>query len=283
MTVAIVSTHRTWNQQSEPWARYHLSLGFSRIYVFVDDGRLDDMSSSGDVRLIACSKAYWEAHSPRHYQDHLADVRRAWGAPNFGSPESVIQRQCLNANTGLGLAAADGIDWLLHIDDDEYFWCPDTSVDAHFHALQRAGMHKVQYFNHEAVLLGPETPAEKRRRTSFKKNWSSLEGNQRRNIERVTGGKPYFSCYSNGKSAARVLPDRVVAYGVHTFWFDDPMVMGVKAKFFRPGILHRPFKDVAQFCSKYMAQGTFDPPPHAGGAMASAQAPCAGSAAGPRG
>jgi hypothetical protein len=257
MTVAIVSTQRTWKPESEPWAHYHLSLGFSRIYVFVDDGRTDYTPASSAVRLVACSKEYWEAHSPNRYLHYLDDVRRDWGAPTFGSPQSLIQRQVLNANAGVALAAADGIDWVLHIDDDEYFWCPDTSADAHFYALQRSGIHNVRYFNHEAVLLGPETPAEKKRRTCFKKNWSGLQGHQRRDIPRVTGGKPYFTCYSNGKSAARTLPNIMVANGPHSFWFDDPMAMGASAEFNRPAVLHRPFKDVSQFCRKYLQQGTF--------------------------
>ncbi len=255
MTVSIVTTQRTWNKESEPWAHYHLSLGFSKIYVFVDDGRTDYMPSSSAVQLIPCSKEYWEAHSPNRWQHYLDAVRRDHGTPHFGSPESLTHRQVLNCNAGLMLAAADGIDWILHIDDDEYFWCPDTSADAHFDGLQRAGINYAVYANHEAALFGPETPPEIRQRTYFKKNWSALWEHQRNNLPRVTAGKPYFACYSNGKAAARTFTDIVIPNGAHTIWINDPMT--AKAEFCKPGILHRPYKDASQFCRKYLAQGTF--------------------------
>jgi len=251
MTAAIVSTQRTWNKESEPWAHYHLSRGFSKIYVFVDDGRTDFQPSSSAVQLIACTQAYWTAHTCRHWPKYLEDVRRDYGTSRFGSPGSVIQRQVLNANTGMELAAADGIDWLLHIDDDEYFWCPDMPVEAHFDGLQRAGIETAIYLNHEAVLLGPDTPPEKRRRTWFKKNPQSMGSR----VPDRGEGKPYFTCYSNGKAAGRVLLDKVVPNGCHTFWVHDSM--SAWAEFGRPGVLHRPFKDVSQFCRRYLTQGTY--------------------------
>lgn len=256
MKVAIVSTQRTWNKASEPWADYHLSLGFSRIYVFCDDGRADFKPSSSAVQLIPCSKEYWDAHSPRLWQNYLADVRRDHGGPTFGSPESLTQRQVLNANAAFVLAARDAMDWVLHIDDDEYFWCPGTSADAHFHGLQRAGIHYAVYYNHEAALFGEETPAGQRRRASFKKNWMALTDAQRNAIPSALPHKPYFACYSNGKAAARVMGEGIVIpNGAHTMWIDDPMM--AKAEFCRPGILHRPYGDAAQFVNKYVAQGRF--------------------------
>lgn len=256
MKVAIVSTQRTWKRESEPWAKYHLSLGFSKIYVFCDDGRTDYKPSSSAVELIPCSKEYWDTQSPKLWQHYLADVRRDYGGPHFGSPESLTQRQVLNLNAGFALAARDGVDWVLHIDDDEYFWCPDMSADAHFDGLHRAGANYAVYLNHEAALFGDETPAEKKLRTCFKKNWVGLWENQRSSISRVLPNKPYFACYSNGKPAARVMAEGIVVpNGAHTIWINDPML--AKAEFCRPGILHRPYKNAAQFCNKYLAQGTF--------------------------
>jgi hypothetical protein len=223
MTVAIVTTQRTWTPESEPWANYHLSLGFTKIYVFVDDGRADYLPSSPAVQLIPTSREYWESHTPNEWQHYLADVRRDYGAQDFGSPENLTKRQVLNANAGLAMAIANGIDWILHIDDDEYFWCPDSSADQHFDALTRAGVNNVVYLNHEAVLFGPETPPEKRCRTVFKKNWTALWEHQRNNIHQVLPGKPYFSCYSNGKAAARCLPGITVPNGAHSMWINDPI------------------------------------------------------------
>lgn len=256
MKVAIVSTQRTWKKESEPWAQYHLSLGFSKIYVFCDDGRTDYKPSTSAVELIPCSKAYWDAHSPKLWQHYLADVRRDHGGPHFGSPESLIQRQVLNASAGFVLAARDGMDWVLHIDDDEFFWCPGMSADEHFDGLQRAGTNYAVYYNHEAALFGDETPAEKKRRTCFKKNWMGLWDSQRNSIPSILPNKQYFACYSNGKTAARVMAEGIVVpTGPHTIWINDPML--AKAEFCRPSVLHRPFKNAAQFCDKYMSQGTF--------------------------
>jgi len=262
MTVAIVSTQRTWNKESEPWAHYHLSRGFSKIYVFVDWGRIDFQPSSSAVQLIACTQEYWAAHTSRHWPKYVEDVRRDYGTSLFGSPASVMQRQTLNANVAMELAVADGIDWLLHIDDDEYFWCPDMPVEAHFDGLQRAGIETAVYLNHEAALLGPDTPPDKRRRTWFKKNPNSMKSNAWGNVPNL-GNKPYFVCYANGKSAGRVLPDKVVSNGCHTFWVHNSM--GATAEFGRPGVLHRAFKDVSQFCRRYLEQGIYPtevPPGH---------------------
>lgn len=256
MKVAIVSTQRTWNKESEPWAQYHLSLGFSKIYVFCDDGRTDCAPSSSAVELIPCSRQYWDNHSPQLWRHYVDDVRREFGNPNFGAPEILTKRQVLNTDAGLGLAARDGMDWLLHIDDDEYFWCPGTSADEHFDGLQRAGMKHSVYFNHEAALFGDETPADKKRRTCFKKNWMGLTDSQRSAIPTVLPDKPYFACYFNGKSAVRIMAEGMVTpNGAHAFWVMDPMI--ATAEFCQPSILHRPYKTAAQFCNKYMSQGTF--------------------------
>jgi len=252
MTVAIVSTQRTWNKESEPWAHYHLSRGFSKIYVFVDEGRTDFQPSSRAVQLTACTQEYWAAHKTHPSWWAFAEaVRSHYGTPFFGSPECLIQRQVLNAIAGLGLAAADGIDWLLHIDDDEYFWCPDMPVADHFDGLTRAGIATAVYQNHEAAILGPDTPPEKRRRTWFKKNHKFVGGR----VPYLGDGKPYFKSYANGKSAGRVLPDKVIPNGPHTFWVDESIF--ASAEFGRPGVLHRPFKDLSQFCRRYLSLGVY--------------------------
>lgn len=255
VAVGIVSTHRGWNSESEAWARYHLSLGFTRLYVFADDGRCDRMPSTRGVTLIPCTQAYWASRPSKHgYGEYLRDIERDRDTAQWGTPERVMQRQILNVCTALDLARGEGVEWLLHIDDDEYFWCPGISVDEHFSGLDRAGIGYALYWNHEAVLLDETSSACKSRRTWFKKAPHALTEAQRDALPTLLPGKPYFTSYMCGKSAARVVAG-TAPRSVHGFCVGNPMLGHCQSKI--PGVLHQPYSSVSQFCEKHLSQGTF--------------------------
>jgi len=253
--VGIVSTHRRWSSGSEAWARYHLALGFTKLYVFTDDGCAPSVPSSLAVQLTPCAPEYWASNSLKGlFTEQVRDIERDFGTAQWGNPKRVMARQTHNACEGLVRSSQDGIDWLLHIDDDEYFWCPGASIHGHFDGLNRAGIGSVTYLNHEAVLLDESAPATEKRRTSFKKHRYALTVEQQNALPNLLPGKPYFASHSSGKAAARVTA-KTAPLGVHSFIVDDRTLgVGISRV---PGILHQPYKSVGQFLDKHLSQGEF--------------------------
>ena len=254
MKVAIISTQRTWNTQCEPWVQYHLSRGFNKIYIYVDDGRTDHIPPTSGVEFIACTKAYWDSFTPGNFRgrwSYMETIQRGFGTALHSTPENVMLRQIFNTYTALNRAAEDGIDWLLHIDDDEYFWCPYTSVNEHFHEIH-PGVGAMEYLSHEAILLCEEDLS-KGQRTFFRRNWDSLTQEQRTSWEEIVPGKPHFTSYSGVKSAARVRLN-TIPNGCHYFHI-DPALKGARSAM--PCILHRPYQGINHFCDKHMSNGIF--------------------------
>lgn len=256
MNAAIVSTHKTWDRNGLDWADYHLALGFSKIYVFVDGESSGLGADMRDVEVIFRGADYWRSHLTRPgYEDQLFQVRVAIDTPAWRSPEIVVIRQALNVCSGLDRARTEGVAWLLHIDGDEYFWCPDVSVKEHFEGMTEQGAVHAHYWNHEAVIL----PGGRQNGSStvfLKKNWEALTDEQRGLIPSLCLGKPYFLSYSNGKSAAYV-EDSTEPHGVHYFKAATVPPSGSRSMS-RPGICHVPYRSVDQFCDKHLTLGVFD-------------------------
>jgi hypothetical protein len=169
------------------------------------------------VDLTLCTHAYWSSHQPHpRFAGCLAGILRDADTPQWGSEERVMQRQVLNACVALDRAAAEGVEWLLHIDDDEYFWLPSGSLHEHFACLDQACVALALYWNHEAVLLDGEVPSQRHPRLLFKKHPAALTLEQKQTIGSLLPGKPYFTAHWSGKTAARVLPG-TLPDGVHMF------------------------------------------------------------------
>ncbi|NRO98847.1 hypothetical protein GWC77_23325 [Paraburkholderia sp. NMBU_R16] len=254
MNAAIVSTHKTWDRHGGDWAEYHLAQGFSKIYVYVDGERPEVDVDIPGVDVIFCGAEYWRSHVPQAgYREHLSQVQAAIGTAAWGSPESLTNRQVLNTCCGLDRARAEGVAWLLHIDDDERFWCPGVAVMDHFEDMTERGIIHAHYWNHEAVVLpGGDTDD----RILLKKNWEALSDEQRSLIPSLCSGKPYFVSYSNGKSAARI--DRSTEpHGAHYFKSAD-VPPSASCEMSNPAICHMPYRSVDHFCDKHLSLGTFD-------------------------
>ena len=111
------------------WLRYHLRIGFERVYLFID----------GDSPACATLASELEAAHPGRVSARLMDaaLTREWatleGAPQ---PEElagrVYHKQMLNVPLAARAALADGVDWLLHIDLDELFYPEDGDLAAAF-------------------------------------------------------------------------------------------------------------------------------------------------------
>lgn len=253
MDVAIVSTQRAWNKECECWAQYHLSRGFKKIYVYIDDGHTDHIPQTSGVEFIACTKAYWDSLTPDSiggFFGWMETLQIGFGTAAHRTPENVMIRQMINTCLALKRAADDGIDWLLHIDDDEYFWCPDSSVNEHFSGIH-AGIGMMYYLNHEAILLCEGDFSNNGQRTSFRKNFECLTEEQKTAWSTIIPGKPYFASYCGGKSAARVRPN-TTPDGCHLFHIDPALE---KAGSSMPCILHRPYRSISHFCDKHLSNG----------------------------
>jgi hypothetical protein len=69
--------------------------------------------------------------------------------------DSEVQaRQQLNAEVAMGMAVADGLHWLIHIDVDELFYLKDgLTLNSHFGKLESEGIFQLSYQNWEVSEL----------------------------------------------------------------------------------------------------------------------------------
>src|SRR3989442_12987180 len=107
---AIVTTLRGASHVIESFVRYHLALGFARLYLFFDDAldpALETARRIGEARLTILVRGQTlEAEWRRcvqfgHYAPHVVS--------------EVMARQSLNVEVAAQHALRDGIGWLLHI------------------------------------------------------------------------------------------------------------------------------------------------------------------------
>ncbi|MDK3016214.1 glycosyltransferase family 2 protein [Pseudodonghicola flavimaris] len=99
----IVSTIKADEREILEFAAYHLELGAHRLYIHLDDPEqetFDRLKAHPKIRVFACDEAYWRKRGKR--------------------PVKHQARQTANA-TRLYRRARD-VDWLIHIDVDEFLW-----------------------------------------------------------------------------------------------------------------------------------------------------------------
>lgn len=103
MTVAVCSTQRTTLAQTIAFIKYYQKIGMEQIIIFFDDPADENhkiVEGLHNVITIRCSNEYWDIAS--------------------GRSESIEQRQMHNSDYALGLCRQLHIDWLLHVDVDEF-------------------------------------------------------------------------------------------------------------------------------------------------------------------
>jgi hypothetical protein len=249
--VAIVTTLRGAEAVVTSFIRYHLAAGFSRIYLFFDD--------PADASLpIARSYGQQVTCIPNDWR-----LQRLWKTTRtyLGNPalrhhiaSEVMARQILNADVAGGLALADGMDWLMHIDVDELFYPTGQTVPEHFEQLSDGGVTSMSYANLEGVPERTDIEDFFREITLFKQNPALLDAAQMARVnasERFGYGKKYFLYYANGKSASRVTKE-LSPQGVHAF-NDTPARRFAKD----PVVLHYPVCGFSHFWNKYRILGRF--------------------------
>jgi hypothetical protein len=259
----------------DSFVSYHLALGFERFFFFFDDPE--------DPSYYA-ARAYPNVTAIRGGEK----LRRLWAKtkmfalrPEFESfiDSQLVARQMVNVEIANQLAMREGIDWLLHIDLDELFYCPGRTPQQHFQELTDRGVSNVTYLNHEAVAERPDIGDYFREATLFKKNLASpvapgLRARQNRVIKSIPQFSPnFFLFYDVGKSAARTAAN-LLPLNAHSFIHltkenahrlnpelapndeaapDAGTVMSHDA-----AVLHYPCCGFEHFWEKYVTLGRFD-------------------------
>lgn len=112
----IVSTIKAPIRDIQNFCAHHLQLGAHRIYLYLDDPDqpgMDLLQAHPKLRVRSCSGHYWKRHLGRRPAKHQ-------------------NRQV--ANAAHAYARRTEVDWLTHIDVDEFLW-PQTPLPAQLAAL----------------------------------------------------------------------------------------------------------------------------------------------------
>ena len=166
---AICSTMKDVGGRIDSWVRWHLWLGFSRLYIFFDNAdetqSVELARSAGGAAVVTlvrgseALRAAWTRQS-------------SWASMGAEADTSVQTRQLLNVQLAMELARTDGQVWLLHIDSDELFLplsaessgtsppfsgagvvpCDEGAAARHFATLAAAGCECFVYHNFESVV-----------------------------------------------------------------------------------------------------------------------------------
>lgn len=256
---AIVATVRDVADVLGSFIAWHLASGFAHIYLFFDDpaeAGAAQLHGHPQVSAIPCDGALRERWR----------TLRSWPAYGGHVASEVMARQILNCELAIGMAAAAGFDWILHIDADELFLSEGASAPEHFAALDFRGAGNAVYMNFEALPERLEIGDYFREVTLFKVNVQRLGAprfspEQLALIRRSRFTDPHFNfhLYSNGKAAARVGPDLVpsTVHGFARLRADGSRDTRHEICGDSQLILHYPNCGLSRFLAKYRVLGAF--------------------------
>lgn len=218
--VGIVCQLKDASVRLESFIRYHLLIGFDRLYLYFDDCREVE-----DIELARTLSTEFDGRVVVTVRDReLAKIWSGldgWERLRHFANQDVQVRQMLNAFHALGRARSEGIDWLLHIDSDELFYPGPaaTSIAPHFQALNASPCSIFTYYNYEAVPeeMPEDTTADPFRNvTLFKRPLAIVDENSSHATASVAQfwrrrapNNKLFLFYQNGKSAVRCTLDAV--------------------------------------------------------------------------
>ena len=219
----------TWRGHSETWAnswiRYHIGIGFSRIYLFFDDPDYDKnlielLSKTAEYKYFLTIIKVDKEHRKKFW---TPDKKKSldpeqWLLPAFGVYLETCHtsRQIMNVARAGVMARADDLDWLVHIDADELVWIERLKSGCarnFFRQLSNQGITHAILFNDEIVPLTPDYDFKKRpkdpfhQRMHFKRNlltfstWKQNDLVQKWASDR---GVQFFIGYMCGKGAINV-------------------------------------------------------------------------------
>jgi hypothetical protein len=255
LSLAIVATISDSRDSIEAFIRYHTAIGFSTIYLFIDDNDeqvLETLKKYTQVTAFlrnAALAAQWETH----YNFHNNEKRKLIDT-------EVMVRQELNFFVAYALSKLEGIDWLIHIDLDELFYPNGNDLQEHFKFLQRRNFRGMTYLNYESVSTDINAPNIYLSTEYFKinyfwkKHWFFSKPQQEFIKDCPWLREKYFHFYQNGKSSISTYGREVRFYDVHSIVGDGHRKLGGKSD---PLILHFPCARFSDFVTKYSRLGDF--------------------------
>jgi len=118
VSIATVTTIQASLKETLSFVRYHLRAGVDHMYLFFDDpqdGAFPRLRNHARLTCVRCTQDHWESLGVE-------------------DPASVQRRQKANATHAFRQAKEAGIDWVAHIDSDEFLWTSQSLRD-HFAAM----------------------------------------------------------------------------------------------------------------------------------------------------
>ena len=214
--VGIATTVKNPHALSD-WIKYHLKIGFYKLYIVFDDENEDPKISKLDnVRIFKNDDNWKKELLLLPNMSHFLNEKK-----------EVMSRQIVNFTNARNYAKEDGVDFLLHIDADELFY-PDSD----FNTIFNKKYDSITFQNYEMI------PTKDNYKNCFKEGTNFKINTQ------------IFNAYSNGKSAVKVDSNAVIA-GVHDFSGDNKK-FSQNAK-----ILHYPSCNFDEYINKYKILGKF--------------------------
>lgn len=222
MRVGVVATVYQAESLLPDWCAHHFGLGFAHIVLIFDHLQQASERACADrlaQRWPASMLTIWDGEEllERAWPQLPASMRPhdlLGFAMQGGNSYAVCARQTLNASAALVAARGEQLggsplDWLLHIDADEWFWpAGDATLAQHFACASEQGFATLVYLNHEwlhtsngqADAVFKHNPLQAA--ASLGAHWPILREQLCR--PKQDNYRTYFNAYSNGKSAARV-------------------------------------------------------------------------------
>lgn len=206
--------------QLNDWIKYHLNIGFDKLYiVFDDENETIPLIDNPKVKIIKNDSTWKNEISKLSNMDQF-----------INDTKEVMSRQITNFTNVRNYAKQDDITWLLHIDGDELFYPSEHSLK---HIFNMNDIDSITFQNYEMIPKRDDYENCFISGTDFKIN------------------PGIFNAYSNGKSAVRVNSSSMIA-GVHGFYGGKNYVS------FSGKILHYPSCNFNEYINKYKVLGKFE-------------------------
>jgi len=215
--VGIVTTVKNPHHIND-WIKYHLKVGFVKLYIVLDDENENISYDDERVKIIKNDKKW---RDNLIIADHLQELSDQYDT-------EVMSRQIINFNTIRELSKKDKIDWLLHIDADELFYTEDTPLETIFNNKYDT----IKFDNYEMI------PTSDNYSNCFKEGMM------------FKTDKTTYLAYTNGKSAVKVNSTAEII-GVHGF------LGGLYYESDIGKILHYPSCNFNEYITKYKILGNF--------------------------
>jgi hypothetical protein len=204
--------------QLNDWIKYHLSIGFDKLYIVFDDENEEFLINDSRVQIFK---------NNNQWKDEISKL------PNMkefiNDTKEVMSRQITNFTNVRNYAKKDNITWLLHIDGDELFYPENQTVNNIFNKKADS----ITFQNYEMI------PKHDNYENCF---ISGIDFKINTQI---------FNAYSNGKSAVRVESHAYIG-GVHGFYGGNNYSSNIGK------ILHYPSCNFNEYINKYKILGKFD-------------------------